>query len=586
MMKIALIKLCLTAVFFLSPIMAADALDVRAVYQFQDGKITETAYSLTEKGNIQYLKIPANTVPEGAQSVRIYHPLCKAKVGESGFYVFSNGMYGEFNKREKNMRIANPNVMSVFGVSTPRGALTVILKGMRYESRHYVDYKNGVYTIYPEYNFSGDKPYSDLEIKYRLMKADATYSDMAKVYRHYQLERGACLPIRERMKNRPELKEAAESPEIRIRQAWKPVPSPVGEQTAENEPPLTVKVTFDRFSQIIDEFKKQGIGSAEFCLVGWNIGGHDGRYPQIFPVEPALGGETKLRQAIEKARKNGYLIVCHTSDSGAYSISHLASRWDRDYLLVRKGGLVKSLRTWSGGNVYHTCPKCIYQRYTQNDHEKIKDLGFRGLHYIDVYSVVEPRTCYSADHPMTKEGFADWTLKIFESAQKKIGGLGSEGGFDYCVKNLDFGLYISFYDPSTVQDESSPDRRYNPRKKLNPIFDRHVPFWQIVYHGIVLSNPYSATVNYTIKDPVTRLKLIEFGGRPVFYYYSSFMAKGSNWMGDTDLICDTDRDLIESVRKIKEGWDEFQTMKHLQFEFMDAIPRTAGGKCPTVVSRV
>ena len=46
----------------------------------------------------------------------------------------------------------------------------------------------------------------------------------------------------------------------------------------------------------IKEFKSQGIDKAEFCLVGWNVSGHDGRFPQLSPVEERLGGEKKLRK--------------------------------------------------------------------------------------------------------------------------------------------------------------------------------------------------------------------------------------------------------------------------------------------------
>lgn len=60
-----------------------------------------------------------------------------------------------------------------------------------------------------------------------------------------------------------------EAPEVRIRQAWKPVPSPVPYQTPENEPPLMPVVTFDRVADIAREFKRQGVDKAEFCLVGW-----------------------------------------------------------------------------------------------------------------------------------------------------------------------------------------------------------------------------------------------------------------------------------------------------------------------------
>lgn len=69
-----------------------------------------------------------------------------------------------------------------------------------------------------------------------------------------------------------------------------------------------------------------------------------------------------------------------------------------------------------------------------------------------------------------------------------------------------------------------------------------IPFWQLVYHGITLSNPYTRTVNAPLSNsPDTMLKLIEYGGRPALYYYSSFVNKqGANWMGDgSDFTCDT-----------------------------------------------
>ena len=60
-------------------------------------------------------------------------------------------------------------------------------------------------------------------------------------------------------------------------------------------------------------------------------------------------------------------------------------------------------------------------------------------------------------------------------------------------------------------------------------------FGRIVFNGIILSNPATECANYTIKDPVKRLKLVEFGGRPMFYLYSAFRDNGDNWMGNSRL---------------------------------------------------
>ena len=102
------------------------------------------------------------------------------------------------------------------------------------------------------------------------------------------------------------------------------------------------------------------------------------------------------------------------------------------------------------------------------------------------------------------------------------------------------------------------------------MIDRIVPFWQLVYHGIILSNPFSKTTNYTIKDKLARVKLAEFGGRPLFYIDSKFVTTKKNWMGDEDINCNTDEALARAVKAIKAGTDDYKVRKHLQVEFMDS----------------
>ena len=96
-----------------------------------------------------------------------------------------------------------------------------------------------------------------------------------------------------------------------------------------------------------------------------------------------------------------------------------------------------------------------------------------------------------------------------------------------------------------------------------------MPFWQLVYHGIIMGNPFPTTCNYTTKDPATRLMLTEFGGRPFFYFHSNYRDNGDAWMGVEDITCETDEALRTGVAKIKEGYDEFTARAHLQTEFME-----------------
>ena len=52
-------------------------------------------------------------------------------------------------------------------------------------------------------------------------------------------------------------------------------------------------------------------------------------------------------------------------------------------------------------------------------------------------------------------------------------------------------------------------------------------------------------------------------------WYANFLTGKSNWMGKEDLTCATDDELRAGVAAIKRGYDEFEKLSDLQFEFMD-----------------
>lgn len=102
--------------------------------------------------------------------------------------------------------------------------------------------------------------------------------------------------------------------------------------------------------------------------------------------------------------------------------------------------------------------------------------------------------------------------------------------------------------------------------------DRLVPLWQLVYHGIILSNPFYATIdayyersgkNYSdsmqrftyLDNAATRiLKLHEFGGRPIFYYTR-----------------------YEDIAPVKQAYEDYKKLSHLQYFYMDDHRELAPG---------
>ena len=458
-----------------------------------------------------------------------------------------------FNRHSENFEkeITNCN-MPVFGFKTDKKCYLGIVSGMSYDYTLKIVLKDGKYRIYPIFEINGEQPYEDLKVEYfELTGEDASYSGMARKYRQFRMEKGELKPFSEKLNESTDY--TVNSVMIRVRLGWKPAPPEILHQTLENEPPMFVACNFERVGNILDELKAQGVEKAEICLVGWNIKGHDGRWPQAFPVCEELGGEEKLKKLIKKAQTMGYKIVCHTNHTDQYEI---ADCFDSDNTAVYKNGkpLINGT-SWSGGEMYWLCHKVGYEQAKKMLPEVAK-LGFKGSHYIDVLGVLPVRKCYHEKHPVNSGESAKYARKMCELARELFGGISSEGAYDFIAPHLDYGLYISF---------SEADGN---------LCDKSIPFWQLVYHGSVLSNPYTHTVNSTFKDEKTVLKMIEYGGRPSYYFYSAFVDKNDNWnngMGDvdTDAVCGSDEQLKKSVAKIKEGYDIYESLQEIHTAFME-----------------
>ena len=154
-----------------------------------------------------------------------------------------------------------------------------------------------------------------------------------------------------------------------------------------------------------------------------------------------------------------------------------------------------------------------------------------------------------------------------------FGSAGSEGAYDHSLKNCDFALYVSFLD---YQNDTGEEVK--PALKRNPFCEKYIPFWQLVFHGIVLSNPYSRTINALLNpSPDDMLKVIEYGGKPQFYYYAHFVDDGSNWLGKFDLYCHTKEERENSADVVKKTLDIWNEMSYLQFEFMEKHEEISDG---------
>ncbi len=509
-----------------------------------DGRIMEQSQPLEKAmDGVHRLKIPIKDITRDIDAIDIISADATAKQGEEGYFVLSTGVMGTF-REEKGQLEERRNPMPIFGMKNPRGAFVGIVKGLKYEFKTVVDVTHGVYTIFPRFLIKemAVAPYEDLLVDFCALKGtDSNYSGMARAYRAYQLERGEVRPLRERVKGNPQLAYTADTMFVRVSHGSKSNKTKIENQTPTNEPPVNVSHTFDDLVRIMKGLKALGVKKVEMCSVGWNVRGHDGRYPTLFPVEPAFGGEAKLREAIACAHNLGYQIVCHCNNTDFYTIS---DRYNEGDVAKRPDGMALRGGLWAGGRAYSSCFQRVYEAYIDEDYKRLSELGFKGTFHIDVTSCITPYPCFDPKHPLNRQQTADFMNRIGEKARRTFGGFGSEGPCDHVAKSLDYALYVTAY-PLFLG-------------KPTPLMDRIVPLWQIAYHGIILSNPYYSTIDYSfpnapsnkrspaLAQPARRLKVYEFGGRPTFYY-SPY----------TDLA------------PIKQAYDEYQPMKYLQYEFMD-----------------
>lgn len=488
-------------------------------------------------------------------------PLATARTGDPGYFVLPNNVLGTFRHETGEYELAEKDaIMPIWGMKTPRRTILCQIRGMRWDWRSVVRVTNGVYTLVTRFTQENERPYENIVVDWTFLPPDADYPEMAKVYRARQIAETGMKTLKERARERPAVGAAAEAVEVRVRMAWKPAPAPVAEQNEFNEPPLNVAVTFARAEEFVGRCAKAGLAKAEFCLVGWKCRGHDGRYPQIWPVEPQLGGEEGLRRVIAAARGRGYNIVLHSNSTDAYSVADCFD--EADLIKLKNGELDTCEYTWSGGRPYKLCLQRAYERFARKDFGRMNALGLCGLHYTDVMTVEPVRRCLDPRHPCTKSETVRWMKRILAEAAHNVGGVASEGPIDLAPELLDCVLYVSYEQPGGA--------------RLHPMLDRLVPFWQIVYHGSILSMPFSECTNYTIKDNEMRLSLAEFGGRPMFYINSDYMT-GLRWMGKEDLRLHTDDDMKRSVSEIRKGADEYARLSDLQYEYMESHRLIAPG---------
>lgn len=523
---------------------------------------TARTYRLKQIDSLYRLCIPKEDIGEDVWAVEVIPSFMKARKGDSGYWMDGRGAYGNFDK-DKGLFFKDMSRTPVYAVKKGDSMWAGHVKQWRFDYEFIVRADDGKYETV--LRFRADRVrqyfdlYDDIVVDYSCLKGEnADYNGLAARYRDYQIRNNGVRTIKDRVKDFPQLDYLCESIVVRIQtHSAKPIAEdlgqcPAADFTPQTERPLEVHMPFGVAEEFLQAIKDSGVDKITAVSAGWNYGGYDGRTPQHFPVEPSVGGEEGLRRLVEKADKLGYQLTLHATNTDGYSVSPM---YDPYWVGKKRDGSFDRGGLWAGGWCMRVCQVASWNGWVPDELKRMADLGVRGSHYIDVYSATYPNRCADPAHPATPETTAEYQNKILASAKALMGGAASEGGFDHVAANIDYINYVG-------RDLQNLDNGSPAYYLATGVF----PFWELVYHGIILYTPDRLTQNHTrgkclykleksgdprwmegdgIVNPRISLKIVEFGGRPIFYTYK-----------------------FADVPRIKRAWDEFVPVRHLQKELM------------------
>ncbi len=541
----------------------AETAEVRIAYgtSAKAGRVERRTVELEKTGDASWrFTMPKADIPKDAKCVEVVPSFFKSRKGDDGYWMQARGTYGLFDKDEGEY-IDWRQLMPVHAVKKGDSLWYAHVKTWRFNYDFVTTAKGGAYEAYARFRCDKVRKffreyYDDIVVDFhRLEGTEADYNGVACAYRNYQLDRGAVRTIKDRLT--PELDYLCDAIVVRIQtHAAKPIP-----ETADGikqkffkageELPVVVHMPFGVTEEFMQALKDSGIDKLSICSAGWQDGGYDGRAPGHFPICAEAGGPEAFGRLIAKAKKLGYQFALHATNTDGYMCSRL---WDEDWVCKFADGKFYEGGLWAGGQCYWVCQQCAWERWLPKEMREMAALGIRGPHYIDVYSATYPIPCGDPKHPCTPEKTAEYQNRILAYGKELMGGSASESGYDHVAGNLDYINYIE------------RDLKLFHEGKHNKLVSGVYPLWELVYHGIILYNSDRLTQNHTrgkclykleksgdprwmegdgVEDPYVALKIIEFGGRPIFYTYK-----------------------FADVPRIKRAWDEFVPVRHLQRELM------------------
>ncbi len=466
-----------------------------AIMEFKDiSHFKESDVALDVYGDIFYYNMDTiDILAEGRPQVML--PVFGANIGDNGFVAII-----EDGDEAAQIKIASTN--NIIPVNS--------LSCEFVYRRSFVDLRieDGSRMKYDDEMITGDRT-----ISYRFLeKGNATYSDMAGVYRDYLIENG--VTAKEESKNIPlylELFMAIQEEGF------------IADSTI-------VATSFDEAEDILKELDTLGVKDIDLQLRGWTKNGYY-TDPVQFPVNGKAGGSKGLKNLLEYTTEKNIDLFLATNlmeareEAGSFNAQN-------DVMYIGNSAI------WQSGDLYVLSPDVTLEKYNKLEKDAAK-YGINGVSFLSVGNYLSYN--YNTNNYITKGETAEIWKKMLNSSTEKFGSAITEGGNAYVLGSVE-----------RVMDIPMEDSGYQ-------ITTKSVPFYQLAVHGLVEYTGLAGNLSSDLKKD--SLKWAEFGYTPYFElthsgsedlmytdYNTLYSSTYSDWIDDAASIYVDFNENLTSVR--------------------------------------
>jgi hypothetical protein len=329
----------------------------------------------------------------------------------------------------------------------------------------------------------------DRTLRYVLLdEHDAHYPGVGRRMNRFIRETWGMKTLAEKCERSPELRYSASALTMKTFHGMKDLDHEYGDGA------YRLFQTFAETQEQLTKLKAAGIDKVCIQLVGWNIDGHDGRYPTRFPVDDRLGGEAGFRALLRHGQQLGFRMQVHDN----YADSHEPGN---EFLIRNLWGDPSPRGIWGGGAIWSVNPVKLGVERARLDMLKLRALGVAGVYYLDAMGL-PLEVDYDPKRPGPRRQHAEGLAWILDRGREVFGACGTECGFAYIARHAD-------YLGDTLLRSSS----YGPLASPSPIHavvEEWVPVWHLAFHGLLVHS----TADPGVPSLAKLLEAAEIGGAP------------------------------------------------------------------------